>query len=154
MSATPPNAESTSNVKFPKKFSRRDFLSLTGKTLLAISGVIGLAEVAMYLSYQPDPSSPTSFDLGPASQYPVGSRTLAPEARAVLLHLPGGFTALSLVCPHLGCTLEMKEDAYLCPCHGSKFNPDGSLVNGPANKPMQVLEVEETPEGNLILFTA
>jgi cytochrome b6-f complex iron-sulfur subunit len=121
--------------------------------LLALCGLLGLGEFVQYLSYQPEPAAPSQFDLGPASNYPPGSRMLLPQAQAVLLHTDGGFVALSLVCPHLGCTVQPAEGGYACPCHGSRFNQDGSLHNGPANKPLKMLRVEETPGGELILYT-
>lgn len=39
-------------------------------------------------------------------------------------------------CPHLGCALTWNkaEHSYDCPCHGSRFAKDGSLLNNPANK--------------------
>jgi cytochrome b6-f complex iron-sulfur subunit len=130
MSATPSSIEPKQTASGSKNISRRDFLAVAGKMLLAASGIVGLGELASFLGYQPDPAPPTRFDLGPATQYPAGSRSLVPEAQAVLLHTPNGFNAISLVCPHLGCTLEMKADAFICPCHGSKFTPHGALING------------------------
>lgn len=153
MSATPSNADTEQVASAAKSLSRRDFLAVAGKILLAASGIVGLGELSSFLSYQPDPAPPTRFDLGQADQYLVGSRTLVSEAKAVLLHTSSGFTAISLVCPHLGCTLEMKAEAFVCPCHGSKFTLNGTLTNGPANQPMRVLRIEETPEGNVILYT-
>lgn len=39
-------------------------------------------------------------------------------------------------CPHLGCALTWNkaEHSYDCPCHGSRFAKDGTLLNNPANK--------------------
>ncbi len=47
---------------------------------------------------------------------------------------PNGVLALSSTCPHNGCTIAWQEDLFACPCHGSKFNPDGSIVVGPAQE--------------------
>lgn len=136
------------------RLSRAGFLSLAGKSLLALCGLLGLGGLLEFLSFQPDPAPPTRFDLGDASNYPVGSRTLVADARAVLLHAPSGFRALSLICPHLGCTVSLAPQGYACPCHGSRFDAAGRVVNGPASQPMRVLQVEETADGRLILHTA
>lgn len=39
-------------------------------------------------------------------------------------------------CPHLGCALKWnkQERSWDCSCHGSRFAPDGKLLNNPANK--------------------
>ncbi|MBE6947906.1 MAG: FAD-dependent oxidoreductase [Ruminococcaceae bacterium] len=39
-------------------------------------------------------------------------------------------------CPHLGCALKWnkQEHSWDCPCHGSRFAPDGTLLNNPANR--------------------
>lgn len=155
MSAMPPNAEPKHlpEEKPAPHLSRAGFLSIAGKNLLVMCGLLGLTGLVEFLGFQPDPAPPSRFDLGPASDYPPGSRTLLPEARAVLLRDSSGFTALSLICPHLGCTVEQAPDGYACPCHGSRFNADGSLRNGPASQPMTALTVEETPDGRLILYT-
>ena len=93
----------------------------------------------------------TEFDLGPADQYPLGSRTLLTDPPAVLLHTESGFSALSLVCTHLGCTVEQNADGFICPCHGSRFDADGNVTHRPADKPLHSLRVEITPQNTLRL---
>ena len=135
-----------------RRLSRRDFLKLTRTALLTASGVLGLGGLLRFLSYQTEPPAPTEFDLGLAANYAPSSRTILPDVPAVLIRSDQGYTALSLVCPHLGCTVESKPDGFACPCHGSRFDLQGKVTRGPAGKPLVVLRVATTPDGKLHLF--
>lgn len=48
--------------------------------------------------------------------------------------LLSGFGKNTLRCPHLGCKLNWNpaENTWECPCHGSRFDSQGRLINGPA----------------------
>ena len=86
------------------ELSRRDFLKLARNGFLYLSGALGIGGFLRFLDYDPNPKPKTEFDLGPASNYPLNSRTLLSDPPAVLLHTESGFSALSLICTHLGCT--------------------------------------------------
>jgi len=46
------------------------------------------------------------------------------------------FRALSLICTHQGCDTGITSSNIIeCPCHHSRFNKDGSVINGPDNSP-------------------
>jgi glycine/D-amino acid oxidase-like deaminating enzyme/nitrite reductase/ring-hydroxylating ferredoxin subunit len=58
----------------------------------------------------------------------------------------GGTThCVSLTCTHLGCTLRWNgaETTWDCPCHGSRFNHDGTVLQGPAVRDLERVEVGE-----------
>ncbi|MBC8530309.1 FAD-dependent oxidoreductase [Gehongia tenuis] len=41
------------------------------------------------------------------------------------------------VCTHMGCRLhETADHTFECPCHGSRFDADGEVIDGPANRPL------------------
>ena len=42
-------------------------------------------------------------------------------------------------CPHMGCALEYnkEEHSWDCPCHGSRFEENGNLINNPATDDMK-----------------
>lgn len=58
----------------------------------------------------------------------------------------GKLQALSTRCPHLGCSVDFdaKENAFKCPCHRSAFKLDGTVLGGPAPRPMDNLDLQET----------
>ena len=134
--------------------SRRDILKLARAGFLYLSGALAFGGLLRFLDYEPNPAPKTEFDLGPASNYPLNSRTLLSDPPAVLLHTESGFSALSLVCTHLGCTVEDKGDGFICPCHGSRFDSNGDVTHRPADKPLRSLRVEVTDNAHLMLYTA
>jgi cytochrome b6-f complex iron-sulfur subunit len=72
----------------------------------------------------------------------------------VLIHDENGFSALSLICTHLGCTVEQKAEGFVCPCHGSRYDLNGAVQHGPAAKALHVLRLETTNDGHLHLYLA
>jgi cytochrome b6-f complex iron-sulfur subunit len=42
------------------------------------------------------------------------------------------YIALSKLCTHQGCTVSYSTNQLVCPCHGSKFDTSGSVLQGPA----------------------
>ncbi len=146
MSATRFSARSSSR-------SRRDFLKLATWGLLGLSGALTAAGLFKFLDFESEPAPQTEFDLGPVSNYSVGSRTVAPDIPAMILHNPDGFAALSLVCTHLGCTVEESGDGFACPCHGSHYDAAGNVTRGPAPLPLRRLRTEVTDAGHLVVHT-
>lgn len=52
-----------------------------------------------------------------------------------------GLAALATSCSHLGCGVswDAGRNAFLCPCHGGVYGPDGSVLAGPPPKPLRRL---------------
>lgn len=61
----------------------------------------------------------------------------------------GDFSVLSAVCPHMKCLVRWNgaETTWDCPCHGSRFDIDGSVIEGPAYHPLQQHEVPRSDQG-------
>lgn len=137
----------------PTPLSRRTFLELAGKGLLAVSGLLGLGGLSRFFSFQTETAVPQTFALGPAENYPPGSRTFISQAQAYILHTDEGITAVSAICPHLGCSVNLADNSFDCPCHGSRFALDGEKLQGPANRSLRDLSVEISADNQLTLLT-
>jgi glycine/D-amino acid oxidase-like deaminating enzyme/nitrite reductase/ring-hydroxylating ferredoxin subunit len=75
-------------------------------------------------------------DLAPDEGGVIGSGL---AQRAVYRDAAGELHALSARCTHLGCIVSWNaaERSWDCPCHGSRFDTDGEVVQGPAVKPLR-----------------
>lgn len=75
--------------------------------------------------------SPERVDRGEARIVTVGGQKVAAHRDA-----EGTLHQVSAVCSHLGCIVDWNaaENSWDCPCHGSRFTPDGAILHGPAVK--------------------
>jgi Rieske Fe-S protein len=154
---------------------RRKFLKVA---TCAIGGGVGLAVAAPVLTLLADPAgkvtvtTPTApLDLGLADRFRAGAEPLKVDivaplvkdawtaARNVVLGAawvrrtaPDRIVALSAVCPHLGCTVgwDAAAGGFLCPCHDSRFSPEGQKLTGPSERGLDELPVQIV-EGHLQL---
>ena len=68
---------------------------------------------------------------------PVGSGVIVDDV-VVTQPSAGDFKAFSSTCTHKGCAVNKVADGTIdCPCHGSKYNLDGTVANGPATAPLE-----------------
>lgn len=51
----------------------------------------------------------------------------------------------SAICTHLACVVNWNsaEQTWDCPCHGSRFSPDGGVLEGPALQPLYEIQLHE-----------
>ena len=135
--------------------NRRDFLRLLTNAFFGLGGLLGLGGLIRFFSFQPDPGPPTEFDLGLASNYSEDFPVMRLDIPAIIKRTEEGVIAISLVCTHLGCTVEKNKDGdgFTCPCHGSRYNKSGRVLEGPATKSLPRYRIEEQADGTLRLYT-
>jgi glycine/D-amino acid oxidase-like deaminating enzyme/nitrite reductase/ring-hydroxylating ferredoxin subunit len=78
-------------------------------------------------------------DVAPGEGRVVGSGL---AQRAVYRDAGGALHAVSARCTHLGCIVSWNraERSWDCPCHGSRFDTDGEVLQGPAVKPLRAVD--------------
>jgi cytochrome b6-f complex iron-sulfur subunit len=135
-----------------------------GAAALAAQGGIVLRSLVANVSYD----APTRIKLGPPEAFPEGL-TLVPDARVFVSRRGKRFRVLSAVCTHLGCTVQaeasLRSDAsdadarkatqvfeFACPCHGSRYDADGSNLSGPAPRRLPAFRLTLAPDdGQLVV---
>lgn len=94
------------------------------------------------------PPAVSGTPIAVTTDIPVGSGVIVDDI-VVTQPAAGVFRAFSAVCTHAGCALADVSDGTInCPCHGSKFNLDGTVANGPARRPLEGKSV--TVDGDVI----
>lgn len=124
--------------------------------ILGFGGLIGLVYTVAILRYliPLGTSGDTGYeDVGPTSQFkpelpmrvPLGvdPQGKNPTGGAwIIQHSATSYTAFDMHCTHLSCPYNWApptstQGVFACPCHGSVFNKDGSVINGPAYVPLR-----------------
>ena len=116
--------------------TRRDALRAL---ILSVAGVTGLVR---FLSPAPGNWQRTGGVLSvPESEVPMDGALVLPEARCAIVRDGSGWRAFDLTCTHLGCTVTASDAGFSCPCHGSRFDTAGGVLQGPAVRPLRRLDV-------------
>ena len=94
-----------------------------------------------------DPNSPET-PIGNVSAYPLGSFSIAGNIY-FMGHDAGGLYAMTMACTHAGCACTIKGTELDCPCHGSRFDRQGNVLQGPATKALPHFPVSVDSTGNI-----
>jgi Rieske Fe-S protein len=128
---------------------------LTGAAAVGGAAVLGASLVACGSDSDPEPpagsAGPTTVKV---ADVPVGGGTIIAASQVVVTQPSAGeFKAFSAICTHQNCVVaRVQNGAIDCTCHNSKFSAtDGSVLNGPANRPLTAKEV--TVAGDSLTIT-
>ena len=145
-----PSAATRSRLE-PEPMPRRDFLGLSAlwaaatALLFALFGALRLPRAAVV----PVPSR--KFRVTLPETLAAGEAFIPPGRSVAVFRDAQGVFAVSRVCTHLGCLVKSEADGFHCPCHGSRFAPDGKVVKGPAPKALAWLAVTRVAPGTYLV---
>lgn len=124
-----------SDEEVEQKVSRRKFLAIIGGGAAGLTAIGSMLLSGKFLSPNVLMEPPIQFDAGAVENYSPDTVTFNKEQKVFIVRTKDGrFYALSAICTHLGCISNWKaeEKIIACPCHGSKFDIGGKVLEGPA----------------------
>jgi Rieske Fe-S protein len=141
-----------------EELDRREFLSRA--TLVSVGALLAACSGG-------DGSLPTQVTEGPSSitvtpsQFPALASVGGIAAVGTVLFSPvavvrtdtSSYLALSRVCTHLQCIINVVPGGFSCPCHGSTYNAQGSVTGGPAPSPLARLNVVVSADGSQLTIS-
>lgn len=119
-------------------------IALGGCASLAVREVTPVGgKITLALQQYPDLTRPGGW----LKLLPSGST----EQVYVLALDDGDLIALSPICTHLGCTVDVQGSVLLCPCHGSMYDRSGQVLRGPAARALRQYDVVRSNDGTVTI---
>jgi len=134
--------------------TRRRALALTSVFGLLGAGVVAGLSNLLFFRPRVTYGEPSRFRIGKPEAFPLGTRLPMTRQRVTIIRTAAGIAAISNTCTHLGCVVATTDVGFACPCHGSRFDPDGSVLGGPAPRPLSWFELSLSPNGEVEVDTS
>lgn len=133
---------------------RRDFVTMAGGALAG--GVLAGCAALVATPVTPvDGKIRLALRNYPALAEPGGGLKLQPRGAANPLYVvsqdDGTVAALSPVCTHLHCIVDLGRETLICPCHGSTYDRAGRVLKGPAELPLKRFPTSVSDDGVLVI---
>ncbi len=135
------------------KITRRTFLAIlgVGACLLGVGQLVNISVLGfLYPNAMKIP--PSVFSLGrPDELLSKEGKVFDPKQKVFVETSEGKVRVQTAVCTHLGCTVNMVETGYACPCHGSTYDRHGKNTGGPAPLPLVYFHVYKGASGDIMV---
>ncbi len=129
--------------------SRRKLLGWLSGVSLFGSAVLSAFSNFVFIKPRATYGQPQRFSIGKPEEFPSGARIAMEQKRVCVVREGNKVAAISTTCTHLGCIVGLSDTGFACPCHGSRFDTDGTVTGGPAPKPLPWFKVSLAPNGEL-----
>ncbi|MEM1282004.1 MAG: Rieske 2Fe-2S domain-containing protein [Chlamydiota bacterium] len=138
------------------RISRRSFLALmgVGACLVGAGHMFG-ASILGFLYPNAMKVPPSVFSIGRPEEVLSKDGKLFDAKQKVFVETNAGKVRVqTAVCTHLGCTVNLAETGYSCPCHGSTYDRYGRVTGGPAPADLVYFKVFRGASGDLLVDKA
>lgn len=127
------------------KVNRREFLILTATCVAGCRSVEDIDVVST--------GKERVVNAGPVSDYNADGVYSAFRNQGFFVVRRGEkLFVLSAICTHKRCKLDAERDgSFYCPCHGSTFDPTGSVTEGPARRDLPIFATSVDENGQLLV---
>lgn len=124
------------------------------RRFLTVLGAGSAAAVASGCSQDPaEPEQFGSVSAGNVAELPEGTLRAIDGAPAYIGRDAGGVYSMTSTCTHEGCDMiaegSVNASGVYCACHGSRFDANGSVKSGPAEKALAHFAVEIGDDGEI-----
>ena len=118
---------------------------------MGLFGSAVLAAVSDVIFFKPRVTygQPAISQIGKPDDFPPGTRIAREAERICIVREGNKLAAISTTCTHLGCIVGISDTGFACPCHGSRYDQDGTVTGGPAPKPLPWFKVSLAPNGEI-----
>jgi Rieske Fe-S protein len=118
-----------------------------------LGGVGGAAAAGACAQSSVPPASFGDVAAGNVSGLSVGTVRALDAEPACICRDAKGVYAMTLTCPHAGCDIgqsgTVSAQGLVCACHGSRFDANGGVQQGPATQSLDHFSVTVDAQGNL-----
>ncbi len=133
--------------------SRRSFLAIMGMGA-CLGGAFSLTGASLLGFLYPNAMKipPSIFSLGrPEELLSRDGKFFNPKQKVFIETKDGKVRVQTAVCTHLGCTVNMVDTGYACPCHGSTYDQYGKNTGGPAPFPLVYFAIFKGASGDIMV---
>lgn len=148
MSVLPKIALNKGKVDEPP-MTRRRLMTWLSSAGLAGSALLSAFSNFVFIKPRATYGQPQRFNIGKPEDFPPGTRIALESRRVCVVREGDKMAAISTTCTHLGCIVGLADTGFACPCHGSRFDQDGTVTGGPAPKPLPWFKLSLAPNGEL-----
>lgn len=134
----------------PTELTRRGFLGWGVAVFIGIASLVIFVFTLFRITFPSLlPEKSGRFRIGRSHDFPSGTTKYFDRDQVYVFSDAEGIYAISAVCTYLGCVVHKDINGFACPCHGSRYDLDGSVEKGAATRDLPWFQISMLPGGQL-----